>query len=1020
MPGRGNVTFEREDATRLAEQASGRRLSPGEVSDYWVGRAVADIRSQPGPWFRLLGRKLLLTVNAGEVVDTESIEFYAENSRVLGTLFWFNFGVLLPIAALGAWLARDRWRQLTLLYAVAAALAAATAAFYVLARYRFPIVPVAMLFGGVGLVGLVDAARAAWRGRIGASAAVWPGLALASLAAVVANVPLRPVGDDTRLNVAEELLQAGRPDEALPLLEREAAISPDYARARLGLGVALSRTGDKARSLEEFEKAVSLAPSDFEARSALALGLAESGEASRALEHFREAVRLRPGDAKAQFNLANALQQAGRAREAIPHYDAALRARPDYVEAMANLALALAETGDTALAIDRLSRAAGLRPDSAPIHFNLAELLSDVGRSTEALAHYDEAARLSPDSPDLHFALAQAYARGGRSVRGDPEPRTGGRPCPGVRPRRSPAEDRGRDRAVPGADQAVMRTAHATMAHKNRRLSPTRVLLAVAIATAGVWAYAPSLRGVFLWDDRPGIVENPHLRTLRPITSAMSAPRDTTLAGRPVASLTFALNYALAPEDVRDVMKPEAPSGPPDLADPFYRNVWGYHALNLAVHLLAALTLFGVLRRTLLSAPLSGRFGTMATGLAFATALIWVVHPLNTQAVTYVVQRVECLMGLFYLLTLYCAIRALDRPATVGRWWAGAAVLACGLGMGTKESMVTAPLVVWMWDWLFVAPDIRRRRWPLYLGLASTWLLLAYLVSADNRPHSVGVGLGGWTSSLYLQTQFGVLVHYLRLAVVPAPLVFDYHWPAVASFPEVLPQALVLAVLASLTGFGLYLRRPPAFAGAWFFLLLAPTSSVLPIPTEVAAEHRMYLPLVAVIGLIVIGGGVLGRRLFSTVRRRLHARLLRTLCVVVVGMAVVVLGLLTRARNERYQSEEVLLADTVQKRPANSVARLAYGSTLLARQRFAEAEAQMRVVLTLEAGPDTQAHAHMFLGSALCAQGRLAEGVPAPGPGARTRPHADRRARPPGGGVRQPGTVGVGGRALPTGRRGVP
>ncbi len=287
VPGRGNVTFEREDATRLAEQASGRRLSPGEVSDYWVGRAVADIRSQPGPWFRLLGRKLLLTVNAGEVVDTESIEFYAENSRVLGTLFWFNFGVLLPIATLGAWLARDRWRQLTLLYAVAAALAAATAAFYVLARYRFPIVPVAMLFGGVGLVGLVDAARAAWRGRIGAPAAVWPGLALASLAAVVANVPLRPVGDDTRLNVAEELLQAGRPGEALPLLEREAAISPDYARARLGLGVALSRTGDKARSLEEFEKAaVRLAPSDFEARSALALGLAESGEASRRTRAF--------------------------------------------------------------------------------------------------------------------------------------------------------------------------------------------------------------------------------------------------------------------------------------------------------------------------------------------------------------------------------------------------------------------------------------------------------------------------------------------------------------------------------------------------------------------------------------------------------------------------------------------------------------------------------------------------------------------------------------------------------------
>jgi tetratricopeptide (TPR) repeat protein len=511
---------------------------------------------------------------------------------------------------------------------------------------------------------------------------------------------------------------------------------------------------------------------------------------------------------------------------------------------------------------------------------------------------------------------------------------------------------------------------------EGRRILPVHVLLAVVIVAAGVWAFAPSFRGVFIWDDRSGIVDNPNLRTLWPITSAMGAPRDTTLAGRPVASLTFALNYALAPLDVRDVMKSEDASGPPDVAERFYRNVWGYHAVNLVVHLMAALALFGIARRTFLSAAFPDRNRVMATWLAFVTALLWVVHPLNTQAVTYLVQRVECMMGLFYLLTLYSAIRALDDPkGGRRRWWTAAAIVACALGMGTKESMVTAPLLVGLWDWLFAPRDMRRGRWPLYVGLASTWLLLAYLVSSDNRPHSVGVGLGGWTSWLYLQTQLAVLVHYLRLAVVPTPLVLDYRWAAVRSFADVLPHALVLAALVGLTGIGLYRRRPAAFAGAWFFLILAPTSSVLPIATEAAAEQRMYLPLAAAIALLVVGGYALARRVVSTFEPPPRSGVLRTGSLLVLGIAVVTLALLTRARNEQYASDEILLADTVQKRPDNAPARVVYGSVLLTRQRFADAEAQMKVALTLQAEPEIKAHANMYLGSALCAQGRFADGV---------------------------------------------
>jgi tetratricopeptide (TPR) repeat protein len=414
LPWRGTVIFEREDATRLAEQALGRTLSPGDVSDYWVRRAISDIRSQPGAWIRLLGRKLLLTVNAREVADTESIEVFAEYSRVLGTLYWFNFGVVLPLAAFGAWTARAHWRRLMLIAASGAALVLSVAAFYVMGRYRYPIVPMAMIFAGAGAVGLLDVARAVWRRRPPLGREIGPGFLLAGFVTVLANVPFQAGGDDTRLNIGEELLQSGRVDEALALLAREAAASPDYPKARLALGVALSKRGEKARALDEFRAAVSLDPGNFDARSALGLALAESGNVPGALEHFQEAVRLKPGDVAAEFNLANALQQSGRPGEAAPHYEAALRARPDYVEALSNLALALAASGDPAGGIERLDRASRLRPDSAALHFNLAEFLNDARRPAEALPHYQKAAELSPGSLELQYALAQAYARSDR------------------------------------------------------------------------------------------------------------------------------------------------------------------------------------------------------------------------------------------------------------------------------------------------------------------------------------------------------------------------------------------------------------------------------------------------------------------------------------------------------------------------------------------------------------------------------------------------------------------------------
>jgi tetratricopeptide (TPR) repeat protein len=500
------------------------------------------------------------------------------------------------------------------------------------------------------------------------------------------------------------------------------------------------------------------------------------------------------------------------------------------------------------------------------------------------------------------------------------------------------------------------------------------VVCTALLLAAGCWVYSSSFAGVLVFDDVASITSNPHIKSLWPLTGAASAPRDTTMAGRPVAALTLALNYALAPADARDALTTPGPGSSTQDREAFLRNVWGYHALNLVVHLLAGLALFGVARRSLLAPAIGGRFGRSATPLAFLVALIWIVHPLHTEAVTYVVQRVESLMGLFYLVTLYGAIRAAE-PGGRRRWWAGASIAACALGMGTKEAMITAPVMVVLWD-VLIGTD-RRGRWPLYAGLASTWLILAALVAGNPRPGSVGFGLGGWTWWSYLQTQAAVVAHYLRLAIVPAPLVFDYEWPRAASLADIALPALLLATLLALTVAAVLRRHPAGFAGAWFFVILAPTSSILPIPTEVAAEHRMYLPLAAVVALAVLA-------LHSLVQRVLTSRSAAgtakwrpaDLATLIAGLAVAaLLGTTTHARNLDYHSDEALMRDTVEKRPFNIRARVAYGADLLAERRFADAEAQLRTAARLPGSDKAHAQAEMHLGSALCAQGKLDEGI---------------------------------------------
>jgi tetratricopeptide (TPR) repeat protein len=277
----------------------------------------------------------------------------------------------------------------------------------------------------------------------------------------------------------------------------------------------------------------------------------------------------------------------------------------------------------------------------------------------------------------------------------------------------------------------------------------------------------------------------------------------------------------------------------------------GYHLLNVAIHALAGLCLFGLVRRTLERLP-----GWPAAGrrtlFAFGVALLWLVHPLQTQSVSYLCQRGEALAGLVYLLTVYAFVRsATGTPGRPRLAWSVVALLALALGMGSKEIVATAPLLVLLYDRTFLAGSFRAallQRWPLHVALCATalglscYLILGQLFAPDA---AMGFGTSAVTPLEYARTQPAVVLHYLRLCLWPHPLVLDYTWKPAREVREYLLPLVLVALLLLATLWALRRGSWLGFLGAWFFVILAPTSSFMPIE-DLAFEHRMYLSLAAV------------------------------------------------------------------------------------------------------------------------------------------------------------------------------
>ena len=472
-------------------------------------------------------------------------------------------------------------------------------------------------------------------------------------------------------------------------------------------------------------------------------------------------------------------------------------------------------------------------------------------------------------------------------------------------------------------------------------------LAPVLIVVAGLAAYANSLSGDFIYDDLISILDNPSIRTLWPLSQPLSPPCDTrTVTSRPLLNLSLAINYRLGRFDV-----------------------WGYHATNLAIHLINGLLLLGIVRRTIHLPIIHPRYGKAAWGLALAVASLWTVHPLQTESVTYVSQRAESLAGLFYLLVLYSTIRGSQSSHVA--WWHVLAVGASILGVCVKEMAVTAPVVVLLYDRTFLEDSFQkvfRRRWALYLGLSASWavqLCLLARTGLSTLRQEVGP-IGIWA---YAQSQPGVILHYLRLSLWPHPLCFNYEWPVADTWGAILPAMLAVGLLLAATVWGLSKRRAWGFLGASFFVILLPTSSFMPLP-QLAFEHRMYLPLAAVLTLVIAGGYLAGERLLR--RGWMSGRACFAVEAGVVVLAVVALAALTIDRNKDYRSVLSIWEDTVNKAPYNPYARSDLGNALTYTGRSAEGLTHLEEAVRLK--PDYPA-AHNNLGAALIKSDRFKDAV---------------------------------------------
>ena len=429
----------------------------------------------------------------------------------------------------------------------------------------------------------------------------------------------------------------------------------------------------------------------------------------------------------------------------------------------------------------------------------------------------------------------------------------------------------------------------------------------MAICVLGAIAYSNTLHTPFYFDDTPNIVENHRTRVnqLNPV-ELFEASFDN-ISPRPIAHFSFALNYYFGEYDV-----------------------FGYHLVNIGIHLINGILVYGLAFNTyelyvrnVKHSNISPNESTIGL-LALFAAGIFVVHPMQTQAVTYLVQRMASLATLFYLLSLWLYIRGRLSCLNKAKWtWWTASIFAGLLAIGTKQIAATLPLAILLYEFYFFQ-DLSgawvKQRLKLFLGVTLVFGLVALVYLGKDPFHQIFYRYDqrSFTMGERVLTQFRVVVFYISLVLLPLPsrLNFFHFISTSHSLFDPISTLFSMLTLVGLIGLAVYWARTErilSFSIIWFLLQLVIESSVLAL--EMIFEHRVYLPMFSY-ALVV---PYLVYRLFA-------GRVVLARSVAVVLLLCFSLG--TYVRNSDWQDESTLYSDIISKNPKAMRAYVARGTAL--------------------------------------------------------------------------------------------
>ncbi len=448
--------------------------------------------------------------------------------------------------------------------------------------------------------------------------------------------------------------------------------------------------------------------------------------------------------------------------------------------------------------------------------------------------------------------------------------------------------------------------------------------LAVMIGVAAA-IYRTSMGNEFIFDDRPAIVENESIRAIWPLfgenksSGPLNPKKRTPLTARPLVNLAFAIDYHFGE-----------------------LNPTGYRVAQTSMHVLAAAILWFIVASTLRRSRFDGKYDQAVAVLGFASAMLWMLHPLNSETVLFLTQRTELMMGLFYFLTLACCIGRWNSDRIVWRFgFTLLAILFCVLGILCKETMATAPLVILVYQWTFVESSLRRllkSEWLFYCGLACCWIPITLLYTSG----FVTPGGGFWNdipATHWWLTQCAVVLLYLKLTFWPWPLVIHYEVPIWESLRDAWPAVAAVTALIGLNFVALWKRLPIGFVGVCFFIVLSPTL-LIPLPGETAAERRMYVPLAAVVPYLLVAVYEVACRISSWLKASPEKSQPRiaplVVCLVIATSISGTMAAVIAHRIPAYQNQLSIWNDAMLRQPENPAAWTNVGVTLAEQGKLSE------------------------------------------------------------------------------------